>query len=756
MDMKALIVIGALIFAQGSFAQCPYSAVLTSPGQCVGIPLTVNTTAILSQITWNENGNAALVVNALSTARTGITVAGSLQDRGGSTRQLNNPIGLWVDAAGNVYIVDRLNYRIQKWAPGASNGSTVAGGNGQGVTANQLSDPIGIFVDAAGNIYVDDYGNDRIQKWPSGATSGITVAGGNGQGSAQNQFFYATGVFVDGNGNVFVADAGNNRVQEWTSGASTGITVAGGNGPGPAANQFDYPSGVFVDQAGNIYVADEKNNRVQKWAPGATSGTTVAGGNGAGKASNQLNTPYTVFVDNAGNVYVDDQVNARIQWWPNGATSGITVAGGHGGGSAANQLFQPTGVFVDANGVIYIADYGNNRVQKWATLSGIPNTYVPSSPGTYTAVVVDYNGCTLTSNAIVVNSSVAATIRITATDTNLCAGTPVTYSALPGGGGTQPSYQWRLNGANAGSDSTGFTNPAPGNGDVVECLMTSNALCPMPSIATSNSIPIKVTPDLPLSVRISADATSICAGEAVHFVASPSAGATPTDYQWQVNGVTAGADSPLFASNQLPDAAIVRCLLTSPASCLTATSNPIGVTVKPVPHVDSDLSLSLLRGESAVLEPVVTGNIASWLWSPPAGLSVDTIRDPQASPAKSIVYTLQVVATDGCTASGTVVVNVSSPVRIPNAFTPNGDGRNDVFYVLGGPDGSMIRDLSVFSRSGQRVFQAHDVPPGDPAFGWNGSIKGSKAQTGNYMYIAIVALADGTKEVFKGNILLIR
>ncbi|MDP4217757.1 MAG: gliding motility-associated C-terminal domain-containing protein [Bacteroidota bacterium] len=754
--MKALIVIAASVLVHGSFAQCPYSAVLTSPGQCVGIPLTVNTTAILSQITWNEDGHAVLVSKAVTTARTGITIAGSPTLHGGSTSQLNNPIGLWGDANGNIYIVDRLNYRIQKWAPGASNGSTVAGGNGQGVAANQLSDPIGIFVDAAGTLYVDDYGNDRIQKWTSGASSGVTVAGGNGQGSAQNQLFDATGVFVDKTGNVFIADAGNNRIQEWTPGASTGITVAGGNGPGPAANQFDYPSGIFVDQDGNLYVADEKNNRVQKWASGASSGITVAGGNGAGKAANQLNTPYTVFVDRVGDVYVDDQVNARIQFWPNGATSGITVAGGNGGGAAANQLFQPTGVFVDANGVIYIADYGNNRVQKWAMLSGIANTYVPSSAGTYTAVVMDYNGCVLTSNPIVVNPATAASIQISATDTNLCAGVPVSYSAHASGGGAQPSFQWRLNGANTGSDSTGFTNPAPANSDVVECVMTSNDLCAMPAVATSNSIPIKVTPDLPLAISISADAGSICAGETLHFIASPSAGANPTDYHWQVNGVPAGADTSRFSSNRLPDGGTVRCLLTSPSSCLTATSNTIGVVVKPVPHVDSGQSISLLRGESTVLQPVVTGDIASWLWSPAAGLSDNTIRDPQASPATSIVYTLQVVGTDGCSASGTFAVKVSSPIRVPNAFTPNGDGRNDVFYVLGGPDGSMIRDLSVYSRSGQRVFHVHDVPPGDPAFGWNGSIKGSKAQTGNYMYVAIVALADGTKEEFKGNILLIR
>ncbi|HXB07223.1 MAG TPA: gliding motility-associated C-terminal domain-containing protein, partial [Puia sp.] len=126
-----------------------------------------------------------------------------------------------------------------------------------------------------------------------------------------------------------------------------------------------------------------------------------------------------------------------------------------------------------------------------------------------------------------------------------------------------------------------------------------------------------------------------------------------------------------------------------------------------------------------------------------------------AAPAASQVYSLSVVSTAGCAASGPITVKVYSAVRIPNAFTPNGDGRNDVFYVMGGLPGSQVKDFSIFDRWGQRIFRVQGVASGDPAFGWNGRINGAVAPGGAYIYIVTMSSAGGAVEVYKGTVVLV-
>ena len=137
-------------------------------------------------------------------------------------------------------------------------GITVAGGNGEGSSADQLSYPNGIAFDDSGNLYIADRNNSRIQKWAPGASEGKTVAG-----DLQK---FISGIALDDSGNLYIATANNHRIEKWVIGATEGTTVAGGNGKGSSADQLNSPNGIAIDDSGNLYISDRNNNRIQKWA----------------------------------------------------------------------------------------------------------------------------------------------------------------------------------------------------------------------------------------------------------------------------------------------------------------------------------------------------------------------------------------------------------------------------------------------------------------------------------------------------------
>jgi hypothetical protein len=285
------------------------------------------------------------------------TVAGG-NSSGSGSNQLSSPTKVSVDAAGNTYVLDQMNNRIQKWAIGATVGTTIINSWVQGM-----------YVDDAGNVYLGK--NNSIEKWIPGATSGVVVAGGNGYGSAANQLYDITNFFVDAIGTIYVADGMNNRIQKWTLGATTGVTVAGGNGNGFAANQLSSPRAVFVDASGNIYVNDSMNNRIQKWTPNALTGSTILGGGSMSEYVYLGQSIEGLFVDSTGKIYLMSteysnsvQVKYIKKWNPITKKSEV-LAGSNGSGAAANQLDNAQGFTFDSNGNLYIADSNNHRIQKY-------------------------------------------------------------------------------------------------------------------------------------------------------------------------------------------------------------------------------------------------------------------------------------------------------------------------------------------------------------------------------------------------------
>ena len=174
-----------------------------------------------------------------------------------------------MDSDGWIYAPDQFDHTVRKYKGGnpyfgsGSNGSvvTVAGGSGSGSAANQLNQPWDVWLDSAGNAYITDALNYRIQKWAPGSTTGVTVAGGNGIGSNANQFISLTAC-ADNNGNVYVADRYNSRILKFAPGVTNGVVIAGGT-TGSGLNQLRDPYDIFL-RGRYLYICDWDNDRVMR------------------------------------------------------------------------------------------------------------------------------------------------------------------------------------------------------------------------------------------------------------------------------------------------------------------------------------------------------------------------------------------------------------------------------------------------------------------------------------------------------------
>ncbi|CAF1352509.1 unnamed protein product, partial [Rotaria sp. Silwood1] len=215
-------------------------------------------------------------------ATSGQVVAGG-NGQGSGDHQLHNPRDVIIDKERDSLIIcDYSNRRVVRWP--RRNGTS-----GETIISNIAC--MGLTMDENGSLYVTDVERDEVRRYRRGESQGTVVAGGNGNGNRLDQLSFPRYVFVDRDHSVYVSDEINHRVMKWMEGAKQGIVVAGGQGEGNDLTQLSSPRGVVVDQLGTVYVADWRNDRIMRWPKGATQGSVIVGGNGSGEQSNQLHWP---------------------------------------------------------------------------------------------------------------------------------------------------------------------------------------------------------------------------------------------------------------------------------------------------------------------------------------------------------------------------------------------------------------------------------------------------------------------------------
>ncbi len=310
-----------------------------------------------------------------------------------TSAQLKNPLGVAVDAAGNLYIADSNNEAVRKVdvhgiiTTVAGDGKCCHSGDGGPATSAELASPDSVALDAAGNLYIAERGADRVRK--VAANGIITTVAGNGKrgysgdgGPATSAELHPDGIAVDTAGNLYISDGADYVIRKVdvhstiTTAAGSGREYSGDGGPATGAQLYG-PEGAAVDAAGDIYIADTVDNVVRRVATDGTITTAAGGvnwgysGDGGPATSAGIDLPAGVATDAAGNLYIADELDNVIRKVANGTITTVAGTGdydfsGDGGPATSAELNMPQGVAVDAAGNLYIADTYNYRVRKVA------------------------------------------------------------------------------------------------------------------------------------------------------------------------------------------------------------------------------------------------------------------------------------------------------------------------------------------------------------------------------------------------------
>jgi gliding motility-associated-like protein len=328
----------------------------------------------------------------------------------------------------------------------------------------------------------------------------------------------------------------------------------------------------------------------------------------------------------------------------------------------------------------------------------------------------------------------------------ICSGDSVILSSnSTAGSGTLIKYQWYQDGLILpGATSTTYIARQAAY-YTLEVTNSNNCVNKSPvKVITSSTSPVGVI-DPPAKY-------DFCEGNSITLTASPAA-----SYQWQVNGTPIpGATNNNYTVSATGTYTV---MLYNSVGCKSLAANPVTLMVHKVPTIEIGPDKNVSPGMTVQLAPTVTnGPISKWVWDPAENLSCNNCPLPIATIKDNIRYTVKVTNNKGCTATDAIAFKVfceGSQVFIPNLFTPDNNGRNDVFMVRASGI-KLVKSFRIFNRWGELIFERQSFQPNDKSNGWNGTIKGVKASPDVFVYTCEVVCENEQSMSYKGNVAIIK
>ena len=708
-----------------------------------------------------------------------------------------NPSGLCIDASGNLYVADASRNVITKIEPGGQVYTFVAG----------LNKPRDIVVDKTGYFYVTDQGSNTVKRI---SPSGVVTTLPNTPGTYHSPI----GLTLDGRGNLYVADNENGTVKKvvvlgytidkplpaglsfdpttgiisgtpTTKSDPTDYTITAFNATGasstvvniqvtnstrlpsvitfPAIDASHYDGNPITPRATSTNtntqtpityassdqtIANVIDGTLHIYKPGTVTITASQAGNGTYLPAAPVPVTLTVMLDQV------------IDFAPIAAK---TICSGDFSVSATDH---DEGFGFPPSSIAITYSSSNTDVAEVSATTGM--AHIKSAGTTVITAQQDgnafYNAASPQTQTLTVTTGLAPVVTVTPSTLTLCSGLLVTFTANVSNLSdlVNPTYQWQVNGANVGTNSSTYPTSIISSTDVVTCEVSNNDACPATKTATSPGI--AVLTDVTLTATITSSATGvICSGTTVTFTATPNYSDNNTNYQWQVNGAPVGGNSAQYVNDNFADGDLVTCTITNTqAPCLITTAftptEPIKLTIvspqEAAPSVTITASADhVYAGLPITFTAAVTnaGSDITYQWQV-NGVNAGTNGSAFTTTTLTNGDNVTCTVTPGisCVTPVTslpITVTILPPLTItpPNAFTPNGDGVNDLWVIAGlatYPDCK----IKTYNRYGKLVFQS--VGYSKP---WDGLYNGAHLPVGTYYYVI-----DFNKSKISGYVELIR
>lgn len=356
------------------------------------------------------------------------------------------------------------------------------------------------------------------------------------------------------------------------------------------------------------------------------------------------------------------------------------------------------------------------------------NTFSSLVAGTHFILVTDATGCTM-----ILTVSVGAPALLSAsavTTPSQCTSATGTVTVTASG---NPPYQYSINGTTFQASNV-FNNVAPGTYTVLvkDAANCTYSVTPSAVVGTTNNLFVNITTPMDTIVCYGSKFVLRAVSNATNFSWTPSQGI-------DANGSTL---TPVISASTFTQ------YIVTATTGICSIVDTFRMVIAPLPTVDAGANVNLVFGDSVQLN--ATASPGNYVWTPALGLSATNILNPWAKPLQTTTYTITVTSAQNCLAQSSVVVTVNSCIAPMSAFTPNGDGVNDVWLVT---QTSCLASaqVQVFNRYGTLVFEDNDYKNT-----WNGTYKGNSLPDGTYYFIIKYKTINGQQLITRGNVTILR